>query len=166
MTTAKVTRAGLRLILVVGLAMTLWIGSAAGASAARRPSWHLASSAMGTFTYQAGPVTIKVPSGCFLTVSMKYDESNAGIGTTRAGTDCVGPAAILPRLFCNRKMTFSYYNNDNKRYFFWASQVSTNCKTFTSYEVPYSVRGQYGKMCARFYVAGTHRKTTCIQVHS
>jgi hypothetical protein len=147
------------------LAGALLAGQAAPAPAADGPTWHFASTPIDSFSYSVGGVTIKVPTGCFLTVAIKYWERNAGVETTRAGTDCYGLAAANPAWFCNRRMTFSFYDADGKRYHRYRSGVDNDCRSSTLYEIPGSVRGRFGKMCARFYTQGDRRAMTCTPIH-
>jgi hypothetical protein len=158
-----------------------WVGRAAGATALAlavsvAPSTatkaeaysgpHVRTRPISTFSYTIGGATIKVPTGCFFTLNVNYNEKTAGVGNARMGTDCIGLAAMNPWWFCNRWVTLNFYDNKGRKYYRWASKKETNCDTFDSWKMPYSVRGKYGKAIARFYVNGDKEAQVTLPIHS
>jgi hypothetical protein len=136
------------------------------ADAASRATWHWKTSPISSFGYSYGGINISVPTGCFLTLGVKYNEKTAGIQTVKAGTDCIGLMAMNPWWFCNSKMQWRFYDTEGRRYYTWTTRTNTRCRTSLLWVMPQSVVGKYGKVCARFYVAGTKRKTVCKSIHS
>ncbi|MBB1255732.1 hypothetical protein [Streptomyces alkaliterrae] len=119
------------------------------------------SSAIGVFSYSHGGLTIKVPSGCFLTHSIKG--SGKKVDRQIAGVDCVGPAALGAR-FCNTRLEFHYADTSGKTYKIKRGPLNNKCTTGTvpTYKIGAHTLPKYGKACAQLFVNG---KRTAVQCH-
>ncbi|WP_254812141.1 hypothetical protein [Streptomyces cavourensis] len=115
--------------------------------------------ALGGFSYSAGGLTIKVPSGCFLTHGITG--KGLKIDSQRAGVDCAGPAALAAK-FCNSRIEFHYADTNNKTYRIDKGPLVSSCKTGT---VPMVSKGaktvKAGKACAQLWINGTRKAVQC-----
>ncbi|WP_055698491.1 hypothetical protein [Streptomyces silaceus] len=118
------------------------------------------STALGVFTYSHGGVTIKVPSGCFLTHSVKG--SGKKVSSQLAGVDCVGPAALGSR-FCNARLEFHYADTAGKTYKIKRGPLRTKCYTgtFPTYKIGAHTLPKYGKACAQLFINGSRKAVQC-----
>lgn len=71
----------------------------AAADAGSNARGGFASRPVGSFSWSWKGTTINVPAGCFLNMSVRG--SGLNLSGTTTGVDCVGPAAIIPGMFCN-----------------------------------------------------------------
>ena len=152
--------------LVLVVCMIVAFPSEASAWGGNRATWHWKSAPISSFGYSYGGISIAIPTGCFLSIAMKYNEKTAGVQKLNAGTDCIGVLAAHPWWFCNSKMSFTFYDTQGRKYYKWTSRVNTRCRTSLLVTVPQSVAGRYGKMCVRLYVDGDMRKKSCKSIHS
>lgn len=119
------------------------------------------STAIDSFSYEVGGVSIKVPTGCFLTHVVKG--SGRKITNQITGVDCVGPTALLSR-FCNTRLEFHYADTSGKTYKVKRGPLNTTCKVGT---VPTFKVGKdqtlpkFGKACAQLFVNGKRRAVQC-----
>jgi hypothetical protein len=161
--------AGMTAALVLGVALA--VSPAQTQSAAAHTGYHLRTKAIGSFSYGVGGISIGVPKGCFLTTAVNYrhhsvaDYWRPAVKHVRVGTDCIGPAAAHPWWFCNRRVIVRFYDSDKHMYYKWKSPKRWNCRSFDKWNMPDSVYGYYGKVCASLYVNGTKRRTTCVPLH-
>ncbi|GAA3788246.1 hypothetical protein GCM10022403_023400 [Streptomyces coacervatus] len=118
------------------------------------------SGAVDSFSYTVGGATINVPTGCFLTHSIKG--SGKKISSQIAGVDCVGLAAIGTR-FCNTRLEFHYADTAGKTYKIMRGPLNTTCKTGTvpTYKIGARELPKYGKACAQLFVNGKRRAVQC-----
>ncbi|MEU0359831.1 hypothetical protein [Streptomyces cyaneofuscatus] len=124
------------------------------------------STPVDSFSYEAGGISISVPTGCFL--NHYIEGSGKRITAQRAGVDCGGPAALLAK-FCNTRIEYHYANTSNKTYKVVKGPLNTSCKTG---QVPMWSRdtdhtlAHYGKACAQLFVNGKRRSVQCHYISS
>ncbi len=118
------------------------------------------STAISSFNYSVGGLTVKVPAGCFLTHSVKG--SGKKINSQIAGVDCAGLAAIGTR-FCNSRLEFHYADTSGKTYKIKRGPLRKTCYTgsFPTYKIGSQTLPKYGKACAQLYVNGKRRAVQC-----
>jgi len=127
-----------------------------------QPMSGFATSPVGTFQYSYGGVTINVPTGCFL--NMSVFGTGLHLDSTEANVDCIGPAAIVP-LFCNWRGVYKFYNASNVLYASQTKPLHTGCG-LASYPIEDATPRtmQTGSICLEFLVGGVKRATTCMAV--
>ncbi len=118
------------------------------------------STAIGSFSYSIGGATFNVPTGCFLTHSIKG--SGKKIDRQITGVDCVGPAVLATR-FCNTRLEYHYADTAGKTYKIVRGPLNTTCKTGTVpvYKTGKRTLPKYGKACAQLFVNGKRRAVQC-----
>ncbi|MGH4033501.1 hypothetical protein ACQB60_31725 [Actinomycetota bacterium Odt1-20B] len=124
------------------------------------PASATGSAALGVFSYSHGGVTIKVPSGCFLTHAIKG--SGKKVNSQIAGIDCVGVAALGSR-FCNSRLEFHYADTSGKTYQIKRGPLRKTCHTgsFPTYKLGAHTIPKHGKACAQFFVNGKRKAVQC-----
>jgi hypothetical protein len=122
-----------------------------------------ATSPVASFTWSFRGVNIKVPAGCFLNMSVQG--SGLKLDRTIAGVECVGPAAIVPGLFCNWSGKYRFLDARGKQYATETTKVRSGCGQ-ASFNIPSakSRTMKTGQICVDFLNNGTKRGTTCMAV--
>ena len=121
---------------------------------------------LNTFTISVGGVNITVPDGCFL--SMMVHGSDKKVKSLVAGVECIGPAAIIPGLFCNSYAKFRYVDVKGKTYKTATTKVNNKCLqaeipiTTPKAIAPYTAK--YGNLCVDVYAGGKKKATTCVAI--
>jgi hypothetical protein len=147
-------------VLVTGLALVLAVGGAPAQAAPAEPKSATGSVAIATFTYQFNGLTIKIPTGCFFTHTIKG--ANTRVTYQAAGTDCAGPASFGPG-FCNYRIDFIYYDLKGKHYLTHRGLTQLKCEVYTLWKDPagnWSIP-HYGKACATLTVHNKERARQC-----
>ncbi|GAA4795523.1 hypothetical protein GCM10023329_55220 [Streptomyces sanyensis] len=119
------------------------------------------STAIGSFSYSVGGTTISIPTGCFMTHSIKG--SGKRINRQIAGVDCVGPSVFASR-FCNTRFEFHYADTRGKTYKIQRGPLLTKCHTGTVPVYTFSkahTLPKYGKACAQLFVNGSRKAVQC-----
>ncbi len=115
---------------------------------------------IGSFNYSLGPVTVKVPAGCFLTHIITG--GGVQVNRDRAGVDCVGLAATNPSLFCNYQFKFVYRDQQGKVYRTKPSPIYSSCKSqIPVFDAPAPFTGKKGTACVEFWVNAVKRTQQC-----
>ncbi|MBQ1092468.1 hypothetical protein KBY47_25595 [Streptomyces sp. B93] len=132
----------------------LGVFGAAGASYASATG----TTPLGTFDYDVRGAVVRVPTGCFLTHTIKG--SGKRINDQFAGVDCAGLAATFTQ-FCNWRIDFSYADTSNKTYKTSRGATHNECIGDPLRKVAPQTLPKYGKACAKFYVNGKLRGVQC-----
>ncbi|MFD0317353.1 hypothetical protein [Streptomyces flavalbus] len=113
---------------------------------------------LGTFDYDLRGANVRVPTGCFLTHTIKG--SGKRITTQFAGVDCAGLAVTFTQ-FCNWRIDFAYADSDNRTYRTSRGATHHECIGNPLRKVAPQTLPKYGKACAKFYVNGKLRGVQC-----
>lgn len=116
------------------------------------------STAIGSFDYDLRGAGVRVPTGCFLTHTIKG--SGKRITSQFAGADCAGLAVTFTK-FCNWRIDFSYADTDNKTYRTSRGTTHAECKGDPLRNAAPQTLPKYGKACAKFHVNGKSRAVQC-----
>ncbi|MEV7288643.1 hypothetical protein AB0O01_29555 [Streptomyces sp. NPDC093252] len=149
----KCVRGALTALSAGALAVTVTFGAAGTAQASAT-----GTTAVGTFSYEVRGASVKVPTGCFLTHTVKG--SGKKITSQLAGIDCAGLAVTFSQ-FCNWRIDFSYADTNNKTYKTARGATHSECKGNPLRRAGKRTLSKYGKACAKFFVNGKLRATQC-----
>ncbi|MFJ4469245.1 hypothetical protein ACIP2X_17375 [Streptomyces sp. NPDC089424] len=116
------------------------------------------STAIGSFDYDLRGAGVRVPTGCFLSHTIKG--SGKRITSQFAGADCAGLAVTFTK-FCNWRIDFSYADTDNRTYRTSRGGTHTECNGDPLRNAAPQTLPKYGKACAKFYVNGKLRAVQC-----
>ncbi|RII13342.1 hypothetical protein DSC45_23620 [Streptomyces sp. YIM 130001] len=108
------------------------------------------STVIGSFNYTWNGVSVKIPTGCFFTHTVKGKGKK--ITNQFAGADCAGVGAFTK--FCNWRIDFAYAGTNGKTYKTSKGATHNSCKTAGTnlrHNAPQTLK-KYGKACARLYV--------------
>ncbi|WP_242089765.1 hypothetical protein [Curtobacterium sp. DN_7.5] len=122
-----------------------------------------ASRPVGSFSWSWKGATINVPAGCFLNLSVRG--SGLSLTGTTAGVDCIGPAAIIPGMFCNWSGRYQFKDTSNRVYATETTAVRSGCGQ-ASFHIPGAKKRtmRTGSICLQFRNNGVVRGTTCMAV--
>ncbi len=122
-----------------------------------------ASRPVGSFSWSWKGTTINVPAGCFLNMSVRG--SGLNLSGTTTGVDCVGPAAIIPGMFCNWSGRYQFKDTSNRVYATETTSVRSGCGQ-ASFHIPGAKKRtmRTGSICVQFRNNGVVRGTTCMAV--
>ncbi|MEW2409857.1 hypothetical protein ACIQKE_26105 [Streptomyces griseoviridis] len=152
----RTLRNAVRLLSTAGCAAAFAATMTLGGGAAHASA--TGTSPLATFSYDLHGVGVTVPTGCFLTHSIKG--TGKRISRQLAGVDCVGLAATFSS-FCNWRIDFTYADTANRIYRTSRGATHTECKGDPLRRVAGRRLPAYGKACARFYVNGQRRAAQC-----
>ena len=122
-----------------------------------------ATSPVASFSWSWNGVTVNVPAGCFL--NMTVQGTGLKLDGTISGVECVGPAATIPGLFCNWSGVYRFLDSSGREYARQTSAVRNGCG-----QASFNISGasprtmQTGSICIDFRNNGTTRGTTCMAV--
>lgn len=116
-----------------------------------------------SFSWSLKGITINVPAGCVL--GMRVVGKKLKLDKTIAYVDCIGPAAIIPGMFCNWGGEYRFLNTSGKVYAREKTKVTLGCGQ-ASFAIPSakSRNMKNGKICLDFINNGTKRGTACMAV--
>lgn len=122
-----------------------------------------ATSPVASFSWNWNGVTINVPGGCFL--NMTVQGSGLKLSGTISGVECIGPAATIPGLFCNWSGVYRFLDSSGREYARQATAVRNGCGQ-ASFNIPGASQRtmRTGSICVDFRNNGTTRGTTCMAV--
>lgn len=122
-----------------------------------------ASRPVGSFSWSWKGTTINVPAGCFLNMSVRG--SGLNLSGTTTGVDCIGPAAIVPGMFCNWSGRYQFKDTSDRVYATETTSVRSGCGQ-ASFHIPGAKKRtmRAGSICVQFRNNGVVRGTTCMAV--
>lgn len=123
-----------------------------------------ASSPVASFRWSYRGVTIVVPAGCFLNMSVR----GSGLRVTGSTTavECYGLAAVVPSMFCNWRGVYRFKDVNGRQYAQETTSVRAGCGQAV-FHIP-SVKKHTlrpGSMCVDFKNNGDVRGRTCMAIY-
>ncbi|MFI7305518.1 hypothetical protein ACIBM8_20085 [Micromonospora aurantiaca] len=115
-------------------------------------------SPIGSFQYSWEGVTIKVPTGCLLSHTVKGDGTR--VDSENVGTDCVGPGYWWGG-FCNYQFSFERYDANGKYYTATRFPVVNKCGYNLFQSLNQGAILKPGRSCAVLRVNGVERARQC-----
>jgi hypothetical protein len=123
-----------------------------------------ATSPVASFRWSYRGVTIVVPAGCFLNMSVR----GSGLRVTGSTTavECYGLAAVVPGMFCNWSGVYRFKDVNGRQYAQETTSVRSGCGQAV-FNIP-SVKKHTlrpGSMCVDFRNNGEVRGRTCMAIY-